>query len=67
MKRNGVVAWTAGALLTIEEVDLEAPCEGDVPIEVRATGIYRIDRGTLKGPYLDVMKKGDSARSVELH
>ncbi|WP_321896648.1 hypothetical protein [Burkholderia cepacia] len=67
MKRNVVVAWTAGALLTIEEVDFKAPSEADVPIEVRVTDICQIDHSTLNGACPDLVNKGESACSIELY
>lgn len=49
MKTRAAIAWKAGAPLTIEEVDLEAPRAGKVPIEVKATGICHTDYHTLSG------------------
>lgn len=49
MKTKAAVAWKAGAPLTIEEVDLQAPQEGEVLIEIKATGICHTDYYTLSG------------------
>ena len=49
MKTKAAVAWRAGAPLTIEEVDLQGPREGEVLIELKATGICHTDYYTLSG------------------
>ncbi len=49
MKTRAAVAWKAGAPLTIEEVDLEGPRDGEVLVEVKATGICHTDQYTLSG------------------
>lgn len=49
MKTRAAVAWKAGAPLTIETVDLEGPREGEVLVEVKATGICHTDWYTLSG------------------
>ena len=49
MKTTAAVAWQAGAPLTIEEVDLQGPREGEVLVEVKATGICHTDYYTLSG------------------
>ena len=49
MKTRAAVAHKAGAPLTIEEVDLEGPREGEVLVEVKATGICHTDAFTLSG------------------
>jgi len=49
MKTKAAVAWQAGAPLTIEEVDLAGPREGEVLVEVKATGICHTDYYTLSG------------------
>ena len=49
MKTRAAVAWKAGAPLTIETLDLEGPREGEVLIEVKATGICHTDYYTLSG------------------
>ena len=49
MKTKAAVAWRAGAPLTIEEVDLAGPRDGEVLVEVKATGICHTDYYTLSG------------------
>jgi S-(hydroxymethyl)glutathione dehydrogenase / alcohol dehydrogenase len=49
MKTQAAVAWKAGAPLTIETVDLEGPREGEVLVEIKATGICHTDYYTLSG------------------
>ncbi len=49
MKTKAAVAWKAGAALTIEEVDLAGPREGEVLVEIKATGICHTDYYTLSG------------------
>ncbi len=49
MKTRAAVAWTAGAPLTIETVDLAGPRAGEVLVEVKATGICHTDWFTLSG------------------
>ena len=49
MKTTAAVAWQAGAPLTIEEVDLAGPRDGEVLVEVKATGICHTDYYTLSG------------------
>jgi S-(hydroxymethyl)glutathione dehydrogenase/alcohol dehydrogenase len=49
MKTRAAVAWTSGAPLTIETVDLAGPRAGEVLIEVKATGICHTDQYTLSG------------------
>ncbi|MCG7362969.1 S-(hydroxymethyl)glutathione dehydrogenase, partial [Roseomonas sp. ACRSG] len=39
MKTRAAVAWEAGQPLSVEEVDLEGPREGEVLVEVKATGL----------------------------
>lgn len=48
MKAKAAISWKDGAMLTIEEVDLEWPRAGGVLIEVKATGICNTDY-TLSG------------------
>jgi S-(hydroxymethyl)glutathione dehydrogenase/alcohol dehydrogenase len=43
------VAWEAGNPLAIETVDLEGPKEGEVLVELKATGICHTDKYTLSG------------------
>jgi S-(hydroxymethyl)glutathione dehydrogenase/alcohol dehydrogenase len=49
MKTRAAVAHKAGAPLTIETVDLEAPKAGEVLVEIKATGICHTDEFTLSG------------------
>ena len=49
MKTRAAVAWQAGQPLTIEDVDLEGPRDGEVLVEVKATGICHTDYYTLSG------------------
>jgi S-(hydroxymethyl)glutathione dehydrogenase / alcohol dehydrogenase len=49
MKTKAAVAWKAGAPLTIETVDLQGPREGEVLVEIKATGICHTDQFTLSG------------------
>jgi S-(hydroxymethyl)glutathione dehydrogenase/alcohol dehydrogenase len=49
MKTRAAIAWEAGKPLSIEEVDLAGPREGEVLVEVRASGICHTDKYTLSG------------------
>ncbi|WP_306118103.1 MULTISPECIES: S-(hydroxymethyl)glutathione dehydrogenase/class III alcohol dehydrogenase [unclassified Roseitalea] len=49
MKSRAAVAFEAGKPLEIVEVDLEGPREGEVLVEIRATGICHTDEFTLSG------------------
>src|SRR3954462_4070822 len=49
MKTKAAVAWKAGQPLTIEEVELGAPREGEVLVEIKATGVCHTDAYTLSG------------------
>jgi S-(hydroxymethyl)glutathione dehydrogenase / alcohol dehydrogenase len=49
MKTRAAVAWKAGAPLTIETVDLQGPRDGEVLVEIKATGICHTDQFTLSG------------------
>jgi S-(hydroxymethyl)glutathione dehydrogenase/alcohol dehydrogenase len=49
MKTRAAVAFEAGKPLEIVEVDLEGPKEGEVLIEIKATGICHTDEFTLSG------------------
>ena len=49
MKTKAAVAWQAGKPLTIEEVELGGPREGEVLVEIKATGICHTDYYTLSG------------------
>lgn len=49
MKTRAAIAWEADKPLSIEEVDLEGPREGEVLVEVKATGLCHTDKYTLSG------------------
>ncbi|WP_436637704.1 S-(hydroxymethyl)glutathione dehydrogenase/class III alcohol dehydrogenase [Microbaculum sp. FT89] len=49
MKSRAAVAFEAGKPLEIAEVDLEGPREGEVLVEIKATGICHTDEFTLSG------------------
>jgi S-(hydroxymethyl)glutathione dehydrogenase/alcohol dehydrogenase len=49
MKTRAAVAYKAGEKLSIEEVDLQGPQEGEVLVEVMATGVCHTDAFTLSG------------------
>ncbi len=49
MKTRAAVARKAGSPLSIETVDLEGPREGEVLVEIKATGICHTDEFTLSG------------------
>ncbi|HUR43618.1 MAG TPA: S-(hydroxymethyl)glutathione dehydrogenase/class III alcohol dehydrogenase, partial [Aestuariivirga sp.] len=49
MKSRAAVAFQAGKPLEIVEVDLEGPKEGEVLVEIKATGICHTDEFTISG------------------
>jgi S-(hydroxymethyl)glutathione dehydrogenase / alcohol dehydrogenase len=49
MKSRAAVAFEAGKLLEIVEVDLEGPREGEVLVEIKATGVCHTDEFTISG------------------
>jgi S-(hydroxymethyl)glutathione dehydrogenase / alcohol dehydrogenase len=49
MKTKAAVAWEAGKLLVIEEIDLDGPKKGEVLIRMVATGVCHTDAYTLSG------------------
>jgi S-(hydroxymethyl)glutathione dehydrogenase/alcohol dehydrogenase len=49
MKVKAAVATAAGAPLSIEEVELEGPREGEILVELAATGVCHTDAFTLSG------------------
>ena len=49
MKTRAAVAWQAGQPLSIDTVDLDGPRDGEVLIEIKATGICHTDYYTLSG------------------
>lgn len=49
MKTKAAVAHKAGAPLSVEEIEIDGPREGEVLIEVKATGVCHTDAYTLSG------------------
>ncbi|MEE9493747.1 MAG: S-(hydroxymethyl)glutathione dehydrogenase/class III alcohol dehydrogenase [Gammaproteobacteria bacterium] len=49
MKARAAVAWEAGKPLSIEEIDVEGPKEGEVLLKVIASGVCHTDAFTLSG------------------
>ena len=49
MKSRAAVAWEAGKPLTIEEIDVAGPKQGEVLLRVVATGVCHTDAYTLSG------------------
>ncbi|MCS5710390.1 S-(hydroxymethyl)glutathione dehydrogenase/class III alcohol dehydrogenase [Candidatus Berkiella aquae] len=49
MKVKAAVAYSAGKPLVIETVDLEGPRQGEVLVEIKATGVCHTDAFTLSG------------------
>ncbi len=49
MDIKAAVAWKAGAPLTIETVQLEGPREGEVLVEIKASGVCHTDEFTRSG------------------
>src|SRR5919202_4631247 len=49
MEVRAAVAFEAGKPLSIETVQLEGPKEGEVLVEIKATGICHTDKYTLSG------------------
>ncbi len=49
MDLRAAVAWEAGAPLEVETVSLEGPKEGEVLVELKATGVCHTDAFTLSG------------------
>jgi S-(hydroxymethyl)glutathione dehydrogenase/alcohol dehydrogenase len=49
MKTQAAVAWEAGVPLEVEEIDLAGPKEGEVLVEMVATGVCHTDAYTLSG------------------
>jgi S-(hydroxymethyl)glutathione dehydrogenase/alcohol dehydrogenase len=49
MEVRAAVAWEAGKPLSVETVDLEGPKQGEVLVEIKATGICHTDKYTLSG------------------
>ena len=49
MKTRAAVAWEAGKPLSVEEVDLAGPKQGEVLVRIIATGVCHTDAYTLSG------------------
>jgi S-(hydroxymethyl)glutathione dehydrogenase/alcohol dehydrogenase len=49
MKSRAAVAWEAGKPLAIEQVDVAAPQQGEVLLQVKASGVCHTDAYTLSG------------------
>ncbi|MFK7887981.1 MAG: S-(hydroxymethyl)glutathione dehydrogenase/class III alcohol dehydrogenase [Gammaproteobacteria bacterium] len=49
MQTKAAVAWKAGAPLSIETVEVGGPREGEVLVEIHATGVCHTDAFTLSG------------------
>ena len=49
MQIKAAVAWAAGKPLALEKVELESPKEGEVLVEIKATGVCHTDAYTLSG------------------
>ncbi|MGB2374657.1 MAG: S-(hydroxymethyl)glutathione dehydrogenase, partial [Candidatus Puniceispirillaceae bacterium] len=49
MKTRAAIAFEAGQPLEIVELDLEGPKQGEVLVEIMATGICHTDEFTLSG------------------
>ena len=49
MQTRAAVAFKAGAPLSIETVDLDGPRDGEVLVEIKATGVCHTDAYTLSG------------------
>ena len=49
MKSRTAVAWEASKPLAIEEVEVEGPKDGEVLLQIKATGVCHTDAYTLSG------------------
>ncbi|MGF1658080.1 MAG: S-(hydroxymethyl)glutathione dehydrogenase/class III alcohol dehydrogenase [Rubrimonas sp.] len=49
MRTRAAVAWKAGEPLDVTEVELDGPRQGEVLVEIKATGICHTDEFTLSG------------------
>ncbi len=49
MKSRAAVAWAAGEPLVVEEIDVDGPREGEVLVQIKATGVCHTDAFTLSG------------------
>ena len=59
MEARAAVAHKAGAPLTIETVQLDGPKDGEVLVEIKATGICHTDAFTLSGADPEGSVSGD--------
>ena len=80
MKTKAAVAFEAGKPLEIVELDLEGPKEGEVLVEIKASGICHTDAYTLSGADPEgifpsilghegagvVVEKGPNVKSLEV-
>ena len=64
MKSRAAVAWTAGKPLVIEEVEVAGPKEGEVLLQVAATGVCYTDAFTLSGQDLDRVEIDEKALRI---
>ena len=55
MKTRAAVAFEAKKPLELLEIDLEGPQEGEVLVEIKATGICHTDAYTLSGKDLSLI------------
>jgi NADPH:quinone reductase-like Zn-dependent oxidoreductase len=65
MKSRAAVAWTAGKPLVIEEVEVAGPKEGEVLLQVAATGVCYTDAFSLSGQDLDRVEIDEKARAED--
>jgi len=49
MKTRAAVAWEAGQPLSIEEIDVGGPRDGEALVQIKATGVCHTDAFTLSG------------------
>lgn len=49
MKTRAAVAWAAGKPLEIEEIDIAGPKDGEVLVQIKASGVCHTDAFTLSG------------------
>jgi S-(hydroxymethyl)glutathione dehydrogenase/alcohol dehydrogenase len=49
MKSRAAVAWEAGKPLSIEQVEVQGPKDGEVLLQIKATGVCHTDAYTLSG------------------
>lgn len=49
IKSRAAVATQAGKPLTIETIDVDGPREGEILVEIKATGVCHTDEFTLSG------------------